>query len=299
MRFFVILLLVMFVSPAYSAADKTDHPLLSAYEGSNLRRKDVKDFNVYDVFTGADDQGKPAGFSVEGKITRILYKDPKDRSVLEIYRNYESALVNAGAEILYQCNQAKGECIKRYARRALSKFNKLSTISNTDGRYLLGKIKKADYTAFVVVAVGKGFTQIDVAEIKEMETDKVVVNAAVLGNGLDQNGYVIVEGIYFDTNKTALKPASKPALVEVAKLLAARAGLKVYVVGHTDMKGSLAHNMGLSKGRAKAVVTALVKQYGVAANRLEGHGVGPLAPQASNAGDNGRAKNRRVVLVAR
>jgi outer membrane protein OmpA-like peptidoglycan-associated protein len=46
-------------------------------------------------------------------------------------------------------------------------------------------------------------------------------------------------------------------------------------------------------------VTALVRKYGIAAARLEGHGVGPLAPVASNAEEAGRAKNRRVELVAR
>lgn len=110
---------------------------------------------------------------------------------------------------------------------------------------------------------------------------------------------MIVEGIYFDTDNTALKPESEPALAEVSKLLEARPELNIYFVGHTDMQGSLAHNMALSRGRAEAVVKALIDEYAVAANRLEGHGVGPLAPQASNDSDSGRTKNRRVVLAAR
>ena len=37
--------------------------------------------------------------------------------------------------------------------------------------------------------------------------------------------------------------------------------------------------------------------HGVAAARLKGYGVGPLAPVASNDTEDGRAKNRRVELV--
>jgi len=47
------------------------------------------------------------------------------------------------------------------------------------------------------------------------------------------------------------------------------------------------------------VVTALVGDFHIDAARLEGYGVGPLAPSAANASADGRAKNRRVELVAR
>jgi outer membrane protein OmpA-like peptidoglycan-associated protein len=44
-------------------------------------------------------------------------------------------------------------------------------------------------------------------------------------------------------------------------------------------------------------VAELVKSYGIAAGRLKGYGVGPLAPVAGNDDEAGRAKNRRVDLV--
>ena len=69
--------------------------------------------------------------------------------------------------------------------------------------------------------------------------------------------------------------------------------------GHTDMQGSLSHNMALSAGRANAVVDTLVNEHGISSARLEGRGIGPLAPVASNTQEVGRGKNRRVVLVQR
>jgi outer membrane protein OmpA-like peptidoglycan-associated protein len=124
-----------------------------------------------------------------------------------------------------------------------------------------------------------------------------VADAAALGRDIKSAGHVAVYGINFDTNKALVRPDSKPALDEIAKLLKADPALELKVVGHTDMVGTVEANMALSQARAEAVVQALVGQYGVAAARLKGYGVGPLAPVASNDNDEGRAKNRRVELV--
>ena len=77
----------------------------------------------------------------------------------------------------------------------------------------------------------------------------------------------------------------------------AQSALKLRVVGHTDNQGALESNIALSKRRAEAVTTTLASNYGVAANRLLAFGVAELALVASNTGDEGRAKNRRVELV--
>ncbi|GBE51548.1 outer membrane porin F precursor [bacterium BMS3Bbin13] len=85
----------------------------------------------------------------------------------------------------------------------------------------------------------------------------------------------------------------------MAAFLKASPRAKVYVVGHTDDRGTLAHNLDLSRRRAAAVVAALVGRFHIAAGRLSAEGVGPLAPVAANATAAGRARNRRVELVAR
>ena len=71
------------------------------------------------------------------------------------------------------------------------------------------------------------------------------------------------------------------------------------VVGHTDDRGALQYNLDLSARRAQAVVKFLEQEYAIAAARLEGHGVGYLAPVASNDTEAGQALNRRVELVRR
>jgi outer membrane protein OmpA-like peptidoglycan-associated protein len=71
----------------------------------------------------------------------------------------------------------------------------------------------------------------------------------------------------------------------------------VDVVGHTDNVGGYDSNLDLSRARAAAVVSALVKEYDINPQRLRASGVGFLAPVASNSSEEGRAKNRRVELL--
>jgi len=105
--------------------------------------------------------------------------------------------------------------------------------------------------------------------------------------------------VYFDTDRVRLKPASGAQLAEMAAFLKANPRVKVYIVGHMDNRGTLAHNLDLSRRRAAAVATALAGQYHVAPDRLLSEGVGPLAQVTTNATGKGRARNRRMELVAR
>ena len=132
---------------------------------------------------------------------------------------------------------------------------------------------------------------------KQAMVQEVVASAELFQSGLKTTGHVEVPGIYFDTGKSELKAESDAAVAEIAKLLKADPALKVYVVGHTDNVASLDLNTKLSQARAEAVVQALVAKHGIAAARLVGRGVGPLAPVASNDAEDGRARNRRVELV--
>jgi len=279
---------------------QTDHPLVAAYAGSSIYSKDVKEFDAYRVFKGWDKSAKAYKTeSLEGKVTKILYKNPPKRSLLEIYRNYENAFKSSGVTVLYACDQANKECMDAYVGANLRREFGLAAIGNKSGRYLFARLDRDDQTAYLMLAVGDANTDVHVVEMKKMQTGMAALNLAALSDGLSRQGFVVVEGIYFDSDKTELEPESDAAIAEVAKLLQQRAELSLYVVGHTDMQGSLDHNMALSEGRARAVVARLVQGHGIAAARLEGRGIGPLAPVASNLQDGGRAKNRRVVLVQR
>src|SRR5262249_12861179 len=120
--------------------------------------------------------------------------------------------------------------------------------------------------------------------------------AANMARALNQTGAVQIYDILFDTDQSAIKPASKPALEAVATLLKNDPKLKLEVAGHTDNTGAANHNMTLSKARADAVVSALVKTYKIGAARLQAKGYGDTRPVAPNDTERNRANNRRVEL---
>jgi OOP family OmpA-OmpF porin len=274
-----------------------DHPLITRYEGSTIQKKTIEDFGEYKLITNQDAQSAFQSKELKGKLTRIVYANPSDRSTLEIFDNYRHALERAGMQKLFTC--ALNECGPAYARSAWGRYNGLFAAADGDPRYISGEIVSDTGTAYVALMVGKIRTQLDVLEIQPMEDNLVIADANALGEGLDRDGKVSIYGILFDFDKAHIKSESKAALDEIAKLLAQRPTLTLYVVGHTDMIGTFAHNRNLSEARARAVVQELITHYGIKAARLEGYGVGPLAPVASNSTPTGQAKNRRVELVQR
>jgi len=169
-------------------------------------------------------------------------------------------------------------------------------------RHLSAKLARPEGDVYVSLHVinsmdGGPAVQLDVIEMKPMESGLVKVTAAALAGDITRMGHASVYGIYFDTGKADVKPESDAALAEIAKLLQQDPALKLHVVGHTDNVGTLVSNMDLSRRRADSVAKVLTAKYSIAAARLDAQGVGPLAPVASNDSEAGRAKNRRVELV--
>ncbi len=124
------------------------------------------------------------------------------------------------------------------------------------------------------------------------------LDAEAMAERIAANGSVALYSIFFEVNSAAIRDESAPTLEQVTRLLAEDPELNLIVVGHTDNVGRLHYNLQLSERRAAAMVKQLVKRYGVAKQRLRSAGVGFLAPVASNNSEEGRAKNRRVELVA-
>jgi OmpA-OmpF porin, OOP family len=228
---------------------------------------ETKPFGSFDFFTV-----KPPKKTVEGEFTFVKYAADKSediRSGLEVVRNYENALKKIGGKI-------QGSVPNWWVNGTVV----------IDGKEVWAQAEK-------------GNSKIWIRIVKKQEMQQIIVaDAAAFSNDLKMTGHVAVEGIYFDTASATLKAESGAALAEIAKLLKAEPALKLYVVGHTDTVGNVDANLKLSQERAASVIKALTVQHGIAAARLRPFGNGPFAPVASNRTDDGRAKNRRVELVA-
>ncbi|MBL3658082.1 OmpA family protein [Fulvivirga sediminis] len=104
---------------------------------------------------------------------------------------------------------------------------------------------------------------------------------------------VRLKNIFFDFDKTTLKPASYVELNKVVEFLKDNPSVEIEIAGHTDSKGSDDYNLNLSQGRAEAVVSYLTEQ-GIDNFRLVAKGYGETVPLETNDTEEGRATNRRV-----
>ena len=109
----------------------------------------------------------------------------------------------------------------------------------------------------------------------------------------DNDAPISVRAIRFATDSAELKRRSLPVLRRIASYLRRRSDLNVTIAGHTDNRGSDAYNLRLSRRRARAVKTWLVKN-GVGASRMRTAGYGETKPTADNKTEKGRALNRRT-----
>jgi outer membrane protein OmpA-like peptidoglycan-associated protein len=255
-------------APAIAKPDATnckDHPLLTRLPDYWIESCVQKQFDAYKFNVGKEKA------QIEGQFWNIRYQPPPGLttkpSTLQVLRNIENAVKQVGGKVLTADSSQE--------TMSLSKDGKelwIEAWADHTGKYILTIVQK------------------------DAMAQEITANADAFANGLKTTGHIAVDGIFFDTGKATLKPESKQAVGEIAKLLKSDAALKVFVVGHTDNAGAVDGNMSLSQDRAQAVVKELVGS-GIDAGRLKAFGNGPYAPVASNDAEAGRAKNRRVELV--
>ena len=263
--------------PAFGQADvegSKDYPGISRMPGYYIADYSEIQFDTYQFKLAAANTWKEQ--PVEGRRINIRYnlKDGAEApSQLQVLRNYQNAARAKGGKVLFS-SEEDGETTIR-----------------------MGKDNKEIWLSLQVGNAPSGVPIFMVIIEREAMRQDVTIDANAMAHDIGETGKVAIYGILFDTGKAELKAESGPALTEIAKLLGANPGLKVYVVGHTDMTADLATNLKLSQARAQAVVNALVSQHGIAAARLIPYGAGPYAPEATNRTEEGRARNRRVELV--
>ncbi len=116
---------------------------------------------------------------------------------------------------------------------------------------------------------------------------------SVLLQPIEVGNKVILNNIFFDTNKFDLKPESLAELQKLVDFLSVNPSLKIEISGHTDNVGNDQLNQTLSENRAKAVYQFLVDNK-IDPARLQFKGYGKTQPIAGNDTDEGRSKNRRT-----
>jgi len=112
-----------------------------------------------------------------------------------------------------------------------------------------------------------------------------------------KEGRYTTTGILFTAGSAVIRPESTPVLKEIAGILQENENLRLRITGHTSSEGDDQYNLDLSARRAAAVKSALVSDWGIAANRLDTDGKGEKEPIADNQTKEGKSANRRVEFV--
>ena len=102
--------------------------------------------------------------------------------------------------------------------------------------------------------------------------------------------------VFFDTDKSSIKPEGQQTLQRQAKWLAQYPNVTITVEGHCDDRGTREYNLALGERRAQAVRNALVA-LGVQANRVKTISYGKERPAVVGDNETAWAQNRRGVTV--
>jgi outer membrane protein OmpA-like peptidoglycan-associated protein len=313
--------LFLTVAAFVSAADlpgSKDPAGMKRYEGSEIIGYRVPKFDEFVLPLSAPVEISPPKFgkslNVDGQLSRYTYVAGEGRTSTELLRNYRLEFQRLGLEMLFEKKAGErgwfGPTFTRHSDE--DGLGQILEYNEADERLLVGKTRTARpsyYLVFVtsykdgiiperlqsVIKKDRALAHLVVVTPDVMEQKMTFVNADEMKKQLQDTGKIALYGIQFDSGQDVLKPESHPTIAEITKVLNMDPSLRLHVVGHTDNEGKPDYNIDLSRRRAATIVRVLTTQ-GVAANRLDSFGCGVYAPIASNATEEGRARNRRVEL---
>ena len=120
-------------------------------------------------------------------------------------------------------------------------------------------------------------------------------SAGSAGSGADAAAMRARNTIYFDFDKSEIKPEFADLVTQAARNLTTHPQLKVKLEGNTDERGTREYNIGLGERRAQAVRRALMLQ-GVAESQITTVSFGAERPAVEGDDESAWSKNRRVEL---
>ena len=152
-----------------------------------------------------------------------------------------------------------------------------------------------DTTDYTLICSGAGGTARSTSHVAVAApvSEPVVVPAQPKAEATKLCSPTVID-IQFDTNKADIKPQFHGELKKLGDFLKEFPNAKGTIEGHTDNVGSSASNLKLSQRRADSVRNYIIKNFGIAADRISAKGYGLTKPVADNKTKPGKQKNRRI-----
>lgn len=232
---------------------------------------------------------------LEGSSVLSYYRLDPETATLQVLRDYQRALVNAGFEVMFSCDTSDGSCYRARPDRspdtapyvlglmldAEPELPRLDSdyVRNYFGsraRYLLAARLEADtstrrYLSLTLMEHGRGNRAMlrEVAVELPAAAADVQVSADALLAALQRDGRARLRGLRFQPGGTQLQLGTEAALAELAELLHGSPGLRLAMVAHADPATPADQADALALQRAQALVQAMVSGEGIAATRLQ------------------------------
>src|SRR5689334_11665645 len=139
-----------------------------------------------------------------------------------------------------------------------------------------------------------GTSTVDGTGGKAINPDGGIDRAARDGAKVTFEAAGVSDTVYFDYDKTTLRPEALPTLRGIAGWMVQHPNVQIRIAGHADERGTREYNLALGDRRAATVRSYLVS-LGVPAERLETVSYGKERPVAVGSDETAWAKNRRAV----
>jgi hypothetical protein len=216
-------------------ADSHDIAFLKRFQGAAILGYVARPYDKLTFYdsTGSTDQDSHR-LTLEGQVTRIVYRVPAGHGALEVLRNYEDLAKGAGL-----ARTSEQPCVSTYGSPAPAIWEQLPTgkldnpayVGGTNpdfehphcyftaravvnGRplmlavYVAEKHKFLNQTGFdgkpLAWKDGEVVAIVDVVAAKPVANQMVTVKAADMADALASKGKIDLYGIYFDTDKTRI-----------------------------------------------------------------------------------------------
>lgn len=234
------------------------------------------DDDIY-TFVNEDPDLKVVNYYLEG-----VTMTPKKDSTLEVLANTKVTLLDSRGEVMQDF--VTGNDGKFFFR--VYENEDYTLVGETDG-YL---VKRQPYTTH-----GKS---IPLESLKDLVTN-VTLDTLMVLDKMEKNKVYVLNNIYFDLDKSDIRPDAATELDKLVDLLTDNPEIKIEMSSHTDSIGTNVYNIQLSQRRAESTVAYLISK-GIAPDRLVAKGYGEEKPIARNTNpdgtDNpeGRQRNRRT-----
>lgn len=136
------------------------------------------------------------------------------------------------------------------------------------------------------------FFKVDDVTVTEPEPESSLTFDIYL-QPLKKGAHIVLEHIYFDVDKSTLRPESVQELERLVDILSDNPSLVVSIEGHTDSDATDSYNLRLSDRRSGSVVEYLINT-GIQESRLLYQGFGESQPVAPNDSPENKQLNRRT-----